>query len=167
MSSGDKYNIFDFTDDDDDDDDDYSDGVNSDDAQIVTGVQLAKLITKMGEVIGWGPFKGTMTIRVKRRIESAESGQLVDFCIGRQQGLRLMKKKVASTSVTDVENVLPTYDGSPGVFHLLTRHSDALYTIKLTKKNWYDVDIYKMKCHACSTPTSSMYSGPSTCAPLQ
>lgn len=106
--------------------------------QTYTGEQLAEYIISIGTVVGPGQYKGSVTISVAPRPKNEESDalpELVDFCIGRKQGIKLIQN-IITTSHDDPLNK----QESKVQYSLYLEDKNAMYTIVKTRTNWYEVD---------------------------
>lgn len=136
---------------------------------IMTVVQLAKYITRNGGVV---TGRGANPDHTSIAVSAPKSGRPRTFNIGVNQNLRLVKKRKASTSVADYNNVLDVFSEEPGVFHLLARHADALYSVceLVDEPGWFEVDLHQLACAKCYQPCKLGYVGPkvaSRCNKLQ
>jgi hypothetical protein len=131
-----------------------------------TGDRLVHYIQSFGTVTGHGPYKGTITIVVK----SPSSDKKIDFNIGRYQGLRLIKKCTRSTTTDDYNNLVDRFDHNvEGVFHLMVKHSDAIYVVTQDSNhgsNWYEVNLLELPCVSCRKPGVPKYLGDKICRPF-
>lgn len=141
--------------------------VMDDGCQILTPTQLANYMKGFGIIAGYGKFKGPQTVICVQSPNDKDCA--VYFNIGIYQGLKLIKKKTSSASVSDVENLLDADDDeTKGVFHLLVQNANVLYTIKSTRENWYEVDLLKLQntCPECGQPKPYRYEGGLRCIPF-